>query len=70
MSSLPEENPGSCQQKIVIENKHGENLVGLLHETGSKDVVILCHGFQSSKSFDDVGYLSIYQFNLSWICWT
>ncbi|KAJ0864744.1 putative feruloyl esterase [Helianthus annuus] len=49
MSSLPEQNPGSCEQKIVIENKHGEKLVGLLHETGSKDVVILCHGFQSSK---------------------
>ncbi|KAJ0491260.1 putative feruloyl esterase [Helianthus annuus] len=58
MSSLPEENPGSCQQKIVIENKHGENLVGLLHETGSKDVVILCHGFQSSKENNTITNLA------------
>ncbi|KAI7748898.1 hypothetical protein M8C21_006311, partial [Ambrosia artemisiifolia] len=40
---------GTVEQKVVIRNKHGENLVGLLHETGSNDVVILCHGFQSSK---------------------
>ncbi|XP_076922146.1 uncharacterized protein LOC143583828 [Bidens hawaiensis] len=45
-----EQNPGIGEQKkIVIRNNHGENLVGLLHETGSKDIVILCHGFQSSK---------------------
>ncbi|OMO66950.1 hypothetical protein CCACVL1_20900 [Corchorus capsularis] len=37
------------QQRIVIRNQHGENLVGILHETGSKDVVIICHGFQSIK---------------------
>ncbi|GJT30091.1 putative alpha/beta hydrolases superfamily protein [Tanacetum coccineum] len=41
-----EQNPG---QKIVVVNKHGENLVGLLHETGSNEIVVLCHGFQSSK---------------------
>ncbi|CAK7352944.1 unnamed protein product [Dovyalis caffra] len=37
------------QQRVVIENSHGEKLVGILHETGSKELVILCHGFQSSK---------------------
>ncbi|XP_022752209.1 uncharacterized protein LOC111300888 [Durio zibethinus] len=26
------------QQRIVIPNSHGENLVGILHETGSKDL--------------------------------
>ncbi|XVF89083.1 hypothetical protein PTKIN_Ptkin19aG0102200 [Pterospermum kingtungense] len=36
-------------QRIVIPNSHGENLVGILHETGSKDLVIICHGFQSKK---------------------
>lgn len=37
------------QQRVVIPNKHGEKLVGLLHETGSSEIVILCHGFRSSK---------------------
>ncbi|KAK6248956.1 hypothetical protein QUC31_020521 [Theobroma cacao] len=36
-------------QRIAIQNNHGENLVGILHETGSKDLVIICHGFQSKK---------------------
>ena len=30
-------------------NKHGENLVGLLHHAGSNKVVVLCHGFTASK---------------------
>ncbi|KAF8406879.1 hypothetical protein HHK36_006000 [Tetracentron sinense] len=37
------------QQRIVILNNYGERLVGLLHETGSMELVILCHGFRSSK---------------------
>lgn len=37
------------RRRIVIPNKHGENLVGILHETGSKEVVVVCHGFRSSK---------------------
>ncbi|XP_072978916.1 putative uncharacterized protein YDL057W [Typha angustifolia] len=37
------------QQKIVIRNSYGENLAGILHEAGSADLVILCHGFRSSK---------------------
>ncbi|GKD91522.1 hypothetical protein Tco_1367029, partial [Tanacetum coccineum] len=32
-----------------LVNKHGEKLVGLLHDTGSNQIVVLCHGFQSSK---------------------
>ncbi|XP_056842530.1 uncharacterized protein LOC108857690 isoform X3 [Raphanus sativus] len=39
----------SSAQRIVIPNRHNEKLVGLLHETGSREVVILCHGFQSNK---------------------
>ncbi|KAH0849659.1 hypothetical protein HID58_096202 [Brassica napus] len=39
----------SSAQRIVIPNRHKEKLVGLLHETGSREVVILCHGFQSNK---------------------
>lgn len=37
------------QQKVTILNKYGEKLVGLLHETGSKEIVMLCHGFRSTK---------------------
>ncbi|KAI4335288.1 hypothetical protein L6164_013949 [Bauhinia variegata] len=37
------------QQKVIIPNKHGEKLVGILHESGTKEIVILCHGFRSSK---------------------
>ncbi|ANM63817.1 alpha/beta-Hydrolases superfamily protein [Arabidopsis thaliana] len=43
---------GSTQQKIVILNSHNENLVGLLHETGSTEIVVLCHGFRSNKNFE------------------
>ncbi|XP_013672840.1 uncharacterized protein BNAC03G53510D isoform X1 [Brassica napus] len=34
---------------IFLSLLHNEKLVGLLHETGSREVVILCHGFQSNK---------------------
>lgn len=37
------------QERVVIHNRHGEKLVGILHDTGSKEVVIICHGFRSSK---------------------
>ncbi|KAK6151959.1 hypothetical protein DH2020_014594 [Rehmannia glutinosa] len=37
------------QQKIKMENKHGEKLVGVLHESGSNEIVIVCHGFLCSK---------------------
>ncbi|KAG8367230.1 hypothetical protein BUALT_Bualt16G0051000 [Buddleja alternifolia] len=37
------------QQKIKIEKKDGEILVGMLHETGSDGIVIMCHGFLCTK---------------------
>ncbi|CAA7055866.1 unnamed protein product [Microthlaspi erraticum] len=36
--------------KIVIPNNHGEKLVGVLHETGSREVVVMCHGCRSNKN--------------------
>lgn len=36
-------------QRLVIENSHGEKLVGVLHDTGSIETVVICHGFRSSK---------------------
>ncbi|TKY54477.1 YDL057W protein [Spatholobus suberectus] len=39
----------SRQQKVIITNKYGNKLVGVLHECGTKEIVILCHGLRSSK---------------------
>ncbi|KAJ4890455.1 alpha/beta-Hydrolases superfamily protein [Raphanus sativus] len=53
MDSSPEGNSACAQQqeqKIEIQNSHNEKLVGLLHETGSREVVVLCHGFKSDKN--------------------
>ncbi|KAF9599669.1 hypothetical protein IFM89_001615 [Coptis chinensis] len=36
-------------ERVIVENKYGEKLVGVLHDTGSPELVILCHGFRSSK---------------------
>ncbi|KAL2511616.1 alpha/beta-Hydrolases superfamily protein [Abeliophyllum distichum] len=36
-------------KRMVIQNSHGEKLVGILHETGARELVIICHGFRSSK---------------------
>ncbi|CAI0627954.1 unnamed protein product [Linum tenue] len=43
------QNPVVLQKRVVIPNKHGEKLVGVLHDSGSKEIVVLCHGFKSSK---------------------
>lgn len=41
--------PDVCGQKVLISNKLGEKLVGLLHEACSKELVILCHGLRATK---------------------
>ncbi|PON84411.1 Alpha/beta hydrolase fold [Trema orientale] len=43
------QNPVVQHLKVAVPNKYGEKLIGLLHETGSVQIVILCHGFRSSK---------------------
>lgn len=48
-SSQPASDPPATEHRIVIPNKHGEKLVGLLHPTGSNKIVVLCHGFTASK---------------------
>jgi hypothetical protein len=43
------------QQRVVVANKHGENLVGMLHHAaGSNKVVVLCHGFAACKVHMDM----------------
>lgn len=39
----------AAEQRVVITNKHGEKLVGLLHHMGTNKIVVLCHGFTASK---------------------
>ncbi|GMY36316.1 non-heme chloroperoxidase-like isoform X2 [Fagus crenata] len=47
------------QQKVIIPKKYGEKLVGILHETGSVEIVILCHGFRSSKEYNVMVNLAV-----------
>ncbi|XAR67154.1 Feruloyl esterase [Bertholletia excelsa] len=37
------------QQRVIIPNSFGEKLVGAINDAGSAEIVILCHGFRSSK---------------------
>jgi len=45
----PPQSPVLREQRVLIPNEHGEKLVGLLHQTSSKKLVILCHGFRATK---------------------
>ncbi|XP_027336549.1 uncharacterized protein LOC113850277 [Abrus precatorius] len=37
------------RHRMIIPNTQGQKLVGILHESGTRDIVILCHGFRCSK---------------------
>ncbi|TVU34217.1 hypothetical protein EJB05_16048 [Eragrostis curvula] len=37
------------EERLVVTNKHGESLVGVMHHAGSNRVVVLCHGFAACK---------------------
>ncbi|XP_072966510.1 putative uncharacterized protein YDL057W isoform X1 [Typha angustifolia] len=41
--------PVVSEERIQIVNKYGEKLAGMLHQVGSKKLVIICHGFRASK---------------------
>ncbi|KAJ1400675.1 Serine aminopeptidase, S33 [Sesbania bispinosa] len=43
------QNPSFQQQNVIIPNKYGNKLVGILHEAGTIEIVILCHGLRASK---------------------
>ncbi|XP_049376103.1 putative uncharacterized protein YDL057W isoform X1 [Solanum stenotomum] len=36
-------------KRVTVHNSHGEKLVGVLHGTNSLELVVICHGFKSSK---------------------
>ncbi|CAM0881461.1 unnamed protein product [Alopecurus aequalis] len=48
-SSSQDASSPAAPNSVLITNKHGEKLVGLLHPTGSNKIVVLCHGFTASK---------------------
>ncbi|KAK9131168.1 hypothetical protein Sjap_011655 [Stephania japonica] len=52
MAADPSSSPGNPIERIAVVNNHGEKLLGSLHETGSKEVVVLCHGFRASKDHE------------------
>ncbi|GMJ07343.1 hypothetical protein like AT3G47590 [Hibiscus trionum] len=52
------QNPVIEQRRVIIPNKHGEKLVGLLHEAKSKEIVVLCHGFRSRKDYNTMTNLA------------
>ncbi|BAT76823.1 hypothetical protein VIGAN_01488100 [Vigna angularis var. angularis] len=43
------QNPSFLQKKVIIQNKYGYKLVGILHESGTEEIVLLCHGGRASK---------------------
>ena len=66
-------------KRVIIQNKYKENRVGILHETGSKEVIIVCHGYRSCN----IGHLwfvicilwhgkqevqPVYTFTKRWFC--
>ena len=38
-----------AEKRLNFRNEHGENLVGILVQTDSRDLVLLCHGFMANK---------------------
>ncbi|TKY72805.1 2-hydroxy-6-oxo-6-(2'-aminophenyl)hexa-2,4-dienoic acid hydrolase [Spatholobus suberectus] len=44
---------------VIIPNRHGEKLVGILHKSGTRDIVILCHGFRCSKDTNPILNLAV-----------
>jgi len=47
------------QKGIKIANNNGEQLAGILHETISVRIVILCHDFQSTKENNTMVNLAV-----------
>ncbi|KAL3692633.1 hypothetical protein R1sor_006284 [Riccia sorocarpa] len=50
--------PPGIPKNISIPNPHGEKLAGVLDDTGSKELCILCHGLRSSKRSITLGVIA------------
>lgn len=49
IKSCTEFNSKEMKERVIVTNNHGEKLVGVLDNVGSTQLVVLCHGFRSSK---------------------
>ncbi|XP_047941574.1 uncharacterized protein LOC125188644 isoform X2 [Salvia hispanica] len=49
MENIEIKSPATMLKQITVVNKHGQKLDGLLHDTGSTNIVVLCHAFRSTK---------------------
>lgn len=52
------ESSSFTEERIVLTNGHNEKLIGILQKTNSDDLVVLCHGFRSTKESKPISYLS------------
>ncbi|KAG6551416.1 hypothetical protein Mapa_007062 [Marchantia paleacea] len=50
--------PPGIAKNVTIVNHVGEKLVGVIDDTGSKELCILCHGFRSSKKSTTLGVVA------------
>lgn len=51
------DSPSTYPEKIILKNNSEENLSGILQDAGSNELVILCHGFRSSKESKTICHL-------------
>ncbi|KAL2635198.1 hypothetical protein R1flu_006677 [Riccia fluitans] len=50
--------PPGISKSVIIPNSYGERLAGILDDTGSKELCILCHGLRSSKRSTTLGVIA------------
>ncbi|BBN05237.1 uncharacterized protein MPTK1_3g11480 [Marchantia polymorpha subsp. ruderalis] len=50
--------PPGIAKNVTIINQDGEKLVGVIDDTGSKELCVLCHGFRSSKKSTTLGVVA------------
>nr|XP_017241909.1 PREDICTED: putative uncharacterized protein YDL057W isoform X1 [Daucus carota subsp. sativus] len=45
-------------QRIIVQNNYGEKLVGVLRDSKTMEIAVLCHGFRSSKESSTIANLA------------
>ncbi|KAK1354907.1 putative feruloyl esterase [Heracleum sosnowskyi] len=53
-----EQTPEKQHQRVIVQNNYGEKLVGVLRESGTMEIVVLCHGFRSTKESSTIASLA------------
>ncbi|WOG94237.1 hypothetical protein DCAR_0313530 [Daucus carota subsp. sativus] len=57
-STHSEQTPEKQHQRIIVRNNYGEKLVGVLSESGTLEIAVLCHGFQSTKESSTIASIA------------